>query len=105
MSDLPWRACIPGVIPLIRKACRVNPRENQSLQVRDWKPVPSGETLPFVMVKSNARRLADTKPATNNETPRIRDNIAVPQETSFNGGGDQTTDTGMTGREPGQRPL
>ena len=33
-SDLPWRVCIPGVIPLIRKACRVNPRENQRLQAR-----------------------------------------------------------------------
>ena len=35
MFDRPWRACLPGVIPLIRKACRVNPRENQMVQARD----------------------------------------------------------------------
>lgn len=35
MSELSWRVCIPGVIPLIRKACRINPRESQRLQARD----------------------------------------------------------------------
>lgn len=48
------------------------------------------------MVKSNVRCLADTKPVANNKTPRIRENIAVSPNTYFNGGGDQTRDTGKT---------
>ena len=47
------------------------------------------------MVKSNVRRLADTKPAANNKAPRILENIAVPEDTYFSGGRTKR-DTGAT---------
>ena len=44
---------ISGVVPLTRKGCRVSPRGKSEVSIKRFKYVPSGETLPFVMVKSN----------------------------------------------------